>query len=60
MTVVREFTRIESIELMCRLARDVTEAEADHVAEAVGDLPLGIEQAWSLTRRTLRTDHPVR
>ena len=29
MTVVREFTGVESIELMCRLAPDVTEAEAD-------------------------------
>ena len=60
MTVVREFTRVESIELMRRLSRDVTEAEGDHVAEAVGDLPLGIEQAGLLMRRTRRTGHPAR
>ena len=33
---VREFTRAESIALLRRLAPDLTEAEADRVAEAVG------------------------
>jgi tetratricopeptide (TPR) repeat protein len=45
---VREFTRAESITLLRRLAPNLTEAEADQVAEAVGDLPLAIEQAGSL------------
>ena len=33
---VREFTRAESITLLRRLAPDLTEAEADRVADAVG------------------------
>ena len=33
---VREFTRAESIALLRRLAPDLTEAEADRVADAVG------------------------
>jgi tetratricopeptide (TPR) repeat protein len=49
---VREFTRAESIVLLRRLAPDLGEAEADPVAEAVGDLPLAVEQAGSLLADT--------
>ena len=49
---VREFTRAESIALLRRLAPELTEAEADRVAEAVGDLPLAVEQAGSLLADT--------
>ena len=49
---VREFTRAESIALLRRLAPELTEAEADRVADAVGDLPLAIEQAGSLLADT--------
>ena len=49
---VREFTRPESIALLRRLAPDLTEDEADRVAEAVGDLPLAVEQAGSLLADT--------
>src|SRR5690242_12238920 len=45
---VREFRRAESIALLHRLAQNLTAAEADQVADAVGDLPLAIEQAGSL------------
>jgi tetratricopeptide (TPR) repeat protein len=45
---VREFTRAESTRLLRGLAPDLTEAEADRVADAVGDLPLAVEQAGSL------------
>ena len=49
---VREFTRAESIALLRRLAPELTEAEADRVADAVGDLPLAVEQAGSLLADT--------
>jgi tetratricopeptide (TPR) repeat protein len=49
---VREFTRAESITLLRRLAPDLTGDEADRVAEAVGDLPLAVEQAGSLLADT--------
>jgi tetratricopeptide (TPR) repeat protein len=49
---VREFTRAESITLLRRLVADLTEVEADRVAEAVGDLPLAVEQAGSLLADT--------
>ena len=49
---VREFTRAESIALLRRLAPDLTDDEADRVAEAVGDLPLAVEQAGSLLADT--------
>jgi hypothetical protein len=49
---VREFTRGESMELLRRLAPDLTEGEADRVAAAVGDLPLAVEQAGSLLADT--------
>jgi hypothetical protein len=49
---VAEFTRPESITLLRRLAPDLTDVEADRVAEAVGDLPLAVEQAGSLLADT--------
>jgi hypothetical protein len=49
---MRDFTRPESIALLRRLAPDLTEDEADRVAEAVGDLPLAVEQAGSLLTDT--------
>ena len=49
---MREFTRAESIALLRRLASDLTGDEADRVAEAVGDLPLAVEQAGSLLADT--------
>jgi tetratricopeptide (TPR) repeat protein len=49
---VREFTRVESIALIRRLAPGLTELAADRVAEAVGDLPLAVEQAGSLLADT--------
>jgi tetratricopeptide (TPR) repeat protein len=49
---VRAFTRAESIALLRQLAADLTEAEADRVAETVGDLPLAVEQAGSLIADT--------
>jgi tetratricopeptide (TPR) repeat protein len=49
---VREFTRAESTRLLRRLAPELTEAEADRVAGAVGDLPLAVEQAGALIADT--------
>ena len=37
---------------MRRLAPDLAEGEADRVADAVGDLPLAVEQAVSLIADT--------
>ncbi|MFE1343809.1 FxSxx-COOH system tetratricopeptide repeat protein [Streptomyces sp. NPDC058757] len=39
------FTREESKALLRRRARDLTDDDADQLAEALGDLPLAIEQA---------------
>ncbi|MFB7426923.1 FxSxx-COOH system tetratricopeptide repeat protein [Streptomyces hydrogenans] len=39
------FTREESKALLRRRARDLTDSDADQLAEALGDLPLAIEQA---------------
>ena len=49
---VREFTRAESIALLSRLAPDLGTREADRLADAVGDLPLAVEQAGSLLADT--------
>jgi tetratricopeptide (TPR) repeat protein len=49
---VREFARAESVALLRRLAAELTEVEADRVADAVGDLPLAVEQAGSLLADT--------
>ena len=45
---VSTFTRAESVGLVRRGAPNLTEAEADLVADAVGDLPLAVEQAGAL------------
>ena len=45
---VREFRRAESVALLCRVAPDLTELDAERVAAAVGDLPLVVDQAGSL------------
>jgi hypothetical protein len=47
---VEVFTRQESIELLRRRDRDISELEADRLAEALGDLPLAVEHAaaWRL------------
>ncbi|GGX15091.1 cytochrome c [Streptomyces malachitofuscus] len=42
---VNVFDREESIELLQRRSPDLTEADADRLAEALGDLPLAVEQA---------------
>lgn len=42
---VEVFTRLESVEHLRRVVPGVTPAEADQVAEALGDLPLAIETA---------------
>jgi hypothetical protein len=49
---VREFSRVESITLLRRLAPELAEVEAERLAEAVGDLPLAVEQAGSLLADT--------
>ncbi|MFJ6675820.1 FxSxx-COOH system tetratricopeptide repeat protein [Actinosynnema sp. NPDC091369] len=47
------FTRAESIELLHRRAGDLDDAEADALAEALGDLPLAVEQAAAWHAQTL-------
>ncbi|CAM3499229.1 FxSxx-COOH system tetratricopeptide repeat protein [Kibdelosporangium persicum] len=39
------FTRRESIEMLRRVGGDISQADADRVADALGDLPLAVEQA---------------
>ncbi|MER5865059.1 FxSxx-COOH system tetratricopeptide repeat protein [Kitasatospora sp. NPDC002040] len=48
------FSRGESVEHLCRRTRGLSRADADRVAEAVGDLPLAVEvaAAWLDTTRT--------
>ncbi|MFE9748859.1 FxSxx-COOH system tetratricopeptide repeat protein [Saccharothrix saharensis] len=46
------FTRAESIELLHRRAGDLEDAEADALAEALGDLPLAVEQAAAWRAQT--------
>ena len=43
--MVREFRRAESVALLHRLAPRVSAADADRISEALGDLPLAVEQA---------------
>jgi tetratricopeptide (TPR) repeat protein len=52
---VHAFTRTESISLLRRLAPDLGEDDAGRVAEAVGDLPIAVEQAGSLLADTAMT-----
>ncbi|MEU4765270.1 FxSxx-COOH system tetratricopeptide repeat protein [Actinosynnema sp. NPDC023794] len=46
------FTRAESIELLRGRAAALDAAEADSLAEALGDLPLAVEQAGALIAQT--------
>ncbi|MFJ5922955.1 FxSxx-COOH system tetratricopeptide repeat protein [Kitasatospora sp. NPDC092948] len=48
------FDRTESVDHLTRRVRGLTRADADRVAEAVGDLPLAVEvaAAWLETTRT--------
>ncbi|XVS62382.1 FxSxx-COOH system tetratricopeptide repeat protein [Actinosynnema sp. CA-299493] len=46
------FTRAESIELLHRRAGDLDDDEADALAEALGDLPLAVEQAAAWRAQT--------
>ncbi|MEU4768032.1 FxSxx-COOH system tetratricopeptide repeat protein [Actinosynnema sp. NPDC023794] len=46
------FTRAESIELLHRRGGELDEAEANALAEALGDLPLAIEQAAAWRAQT--------
>ncbi|MFJ3795473.1 FxSxx-COOH system tetratricopeptide repeat protein [Streptomyces sp. NPDC090088] len=46
------FRRQESVEHLSRRARGLTPTEADQVAEAVGDLPLAVEQAGAWLAET--------
>ena len=45
---VSTFTRDESIRLLRRLAPQLSGQESDRIADALGDLPLAVEQAASL------------
>ena len=45
---VREFARAQSITLLRAVTPELSEADADRAAEAVGDLPLAVDQAGSL------------
>lgn len=42
---VAEFTRDESIRLIRRRGKDISEEDADQLAESLGDLPIAVEQA---------------
>jgi tetratricopeptide (TPR) repeat protein len=46
------FTRDESIELLRRRGGEITNNDADKLAEALGDLPLAVEQAASWRAQT--------
>ncbi|MBY8852352.1 tetratricopeptide repeat protein, partial [Saccharothrix sp. MB29] len=46
------FTREESVELLHRRGGDLDDAEADALAEALGDLPLAVEQAAAWRAQT--------
>ena len=45
---VAEFARAESVDLLRRLASHLADTEADGIADALGDLPLAVEQAGTL------------
>ncbi|WP_051723636.1 FxSxx-COOH system tetratricopeptide repeat protein [Micromonospora chokoriensis] len=49
------FERTESVALLRRLAPELTEAAADRVADAVGDLPLAVAQAAGVIGETAMT-----
>jgi tetratricopeptide (TPR) repeat protein len=46
------FTRTESVELLHRRGGDLDDADADRLADALGDLPLAIEQAAAWRAQT--------
>jgi hypothetical protein len=46
------FTREESIELLRRRGGEITEEDADRLADALGDLPLAVEQAAAWRAQT--------
>ncbi|ONI70676.1 hypothetical protein ALI144C_49590 [Actinosynnema sp. ALI-1.44] len=46
------FTREESIQVLRRIGGDIGEADADRLADALGDLPLAVEQAAVWRART--------
>jgi hypothetical protein len=47
------FTREESVHFLSkRVAKDINKAEADRLADALGDLPLALEQAGALQAET--------
>ncbi|MFE9748858.1 FxSxx-COOH system tetratricopeptide repeat protein [Saccharothrix saharensis] len=52
LVAVDVFTRAESIELLRRRAGDLDDAEADALADALGDLPLAVEQAAAWHHQT--------
>ncbi|WP_290056413.1 FxSxx-COOH system tetratricopeptide repeat protein [Amycolatopsis solani] len=49
---VREFSRPESVQLLRTRCGRLTESDADRVAEALGDLPLAVNQAARLLATT--------
>ncbi|HWM06687.1 MAG TPA: FxSxx-COOH system tetratricopeptide repeat protein [Actinophytocola sp.] len=49
---VGEFTRAESVELLCARVSGMAPADADRVADAVGDLPLAVDQAAAMLAHT--------
>lgn len=49
---VAPFARAESVELLCSMAYHLDEANAGRVAEALGDLPLAVDQAAALLADT--------
>ncbi|WP_370968223.1 FxSxx-COOH system tetratricopeptide repeat protein [Amycolatopsis sp. cg9] len=49
---VREFTRAESVKLLQSRCPRLTELDADRIAEALGDLPLAVDQAARLLATT--------
>jgi hypothetical protein len=58
---VHQFSRAESVALLRQLAKSLSEADADRVAEALGDLPLAVDQAGSLlSTSTLDADTYLR
>jgi tetratricopeptide (TPR) repeat protein len=46
------FDRAESVELLCRRGRDIAPADADRLADRLGDLPLALEQVAAVQSAT--------
>ncbi|KAB2351373.1 FxSxx-COOH system tetratricopeptide repeat protein [Actinomadura rudentiformis] len=46
------FSRTESVQFLCKRVRGIDSKEADALAEALGDLPLALEQAGALQAET--------